>query len=347
MLTTGCSTGLLNQKAEDGEDLHWRIVTHQVPGTSRYDSTIPLFVETVAEETDGKFIIEPFGGGTLFPITETYDNVSTGTVQGAAIFSGYWTNKDPVFNLASIPGDPLQSADEHYLRSEAVEPIFASAYEGAGIKYLGAFDYGPSEIFMTTSKIETLGDFAGLSLRATGVAGLYFDQLGANSISIAGPELYTAMQLGTVDGAEFNDYLVNSEMGLHEVTDYLIEPVLHTGPVSDKDLIFNEEAWDSLPETYKDAIRTAQEATKRASAGDYAESNEEAKKIWDDAGVETVVLPDAEADEARRIAYEWLGEFAHENNRTLEYVKKYIAVLRELGYVEEADTIEAEMKKAE
>lgn len=347
MLTTGCSTGLLNQAAEEGEDLHWRIVTHQVPGTSRYDSTIPLFVEKVAEETDGKFIIEPFGGGTLFPIPETYDNVAAGTVQGAAIFSGYWTNKDPVFNLTSIPGDPLQTADEHYTRSEALEPIFRDVYEQSGIEYLGAFDYGPMEIFMSNVKVESLDDFAGLNLRATGVAGLYFDRLGANSISIAPPELYTAMQLGTVDGAEFNDYLVNAEMGLHEVTDYLIEPVLHTGPTSDKDLIFNEEAWDSLPESYQQAILTAQEATQQAGAEEYAEANEEAAQLWEDAGVETVHLSDDDVDEARRIAFEWLGEFAHENERTLAYVTKYIEVLRELGYDEEADAVETEMKEAE
>ena len=347
MLTTGCSTGLLNQAAEDGEELQWRIVTHQTPGTSRYDSTIPLFVDTVAEETDGKFVIEPFGGGTLFPITETYDNVSTGTVQGAAIFSGYWTNKDPVFNLASIPGDPLQTAEEHFIRSAALEPVFSEVYESSGIEYLGAFDYGPSEIFMTNTKIESLEDFAGLNLRATGVAGLYFDRLGANSISIAAPELYTAMQLGTVDGAEFNDYLVNSEMGLHEVTQYLIEPVLHTGPTSDKDLIFNEEAWQSLPDEYKEAIRTAQDATRAVGAGDYANANEEAAQLWDEAGVETLHLPDDDVEEARRIAYEWLGEFAHKNDLTLDYVTRYVEVLRELGYDEEAEAISAEMKMSE
>ncbi len=346
LLTTGC-TGLLNQEAEEGEELRWRITTHQVPGTSRYDSTIPLFVETVAEETDGKFIIEPFGGGTLFPITETYDNVAAGTIQGAAIFSGYWTNKDPVFNLASIPGDPIESAEDHYQRSEELEPVFAEVYEDSNIEYLGAFDFGPNEIFMSNSKIETLEDFAGLNLRATGVAALYFDRLGANATSIAAPELYTALQLGTVDGAEFNDYLVNSEMGLHEVTDYLIDPVLHTGATSDKDLIFNQDAWESLPESYKEAIRTAQEKTRKVGAGNYAEANEEAAQIWADAGVETIELPDEDVEEARRIAYEWLGEFAHTNDRTMEYVIRYIGVLRELGYSEEADAIETAMTEAE
>lgn len=345
LLTSGCSTGLLNQKAKEGEDVHWRIVTHQTPGTSRYDSTIPLFVETVAEETDGKFTIDPYGGGTLFPITETYDSVATGTVQGAAIFSGYWTNKDPVFNLASIPGDPLQTAEEHYTRSEAVGPVFSKAYERAGIEYLGAFDFGPSEIFMSNVKIDDIDDFAGLNLRATGVAGLYFDRLGANSTSIAAPELYTALQLGTVDGAEFNDHLVNSEMGLNEVTKYLIEPVLHTGPTSDKDLIFNQEAWQSLPAEYKEAIRTAQKATRAVGAGDYVLANEDAAITWEDSGVETVHLSDEDVRKARRIAYEWLGEFSHESDLTLEYVSRYVSSLRELGYDEEARVIADEMKK--
>src|SRR5690625_7486757 len=39
----------------------WRMVTHQMPGTARYEGTIKPFVEAVEEITGGQLVIEPFG----------------------------------------------------------------------------------------------------------------------------------------------------------------------------------------------------------------------------------------------------------------------------------------------
>ncbi|WP_109471907.1 TRAP transporter substrate-binding protein DctP [Ornithinimicrobium cavernae] len=338
---TACGGGVLDQEAAEGEEVTWRLATHQVPGTSRYESTLPLFAEEVSKATDGKFTIELYGGGTLFPISETYDSVSRGTVDAAAIFTGYWSSKDPVFNLVSLPGDPLTGPEEHFQRAEALDPIFGEVYAKSGIHHLGAFDYAPSEIFMSNRKIESLEDFKGMNIRATGVAGQFYDTLGASSVSIAGPELYSAMQLGTVDGAEFNDYLVNAEMGLNEVTDFVIEPALHTGPTSDKDLIINQEAWDALPESYQQAVIDARDKAREASSTAYAKDNEDAVQQWVDEGAEIIELPAAEVEEARQLAYEWLGGYADENEYTERYVTGYIQVLRDLGYDAEADAIES------
>lgn len=341
---TACGGGVLNddaQEAQEGSEITWRLVTHQVPGTSRYESTIPLFAEEVANATDGNFVIELYGGGTLFPISETYDSVARGTVESAAIFTGYWSGQNPVFNLVSLPGDPISGPEEHFHRAEALDPIFAEVYASSGIHHLGAFDYAPNEIFLSNRRIESLDDFAGMNIRATGVAGQFYDLLGASSVSIAGPELYSAMQLGTVDGAEFNDYLVNAEMGLNEVTDYVIEPALHTGPTSDKDLIINQGAWEALPAAYQQALVDARDKAREISSTAYAEENEQAVQLWLDEGVEIVELPEAEVEEARQMAFEWLGRYASENEYTERYVTGYIEVLRELGYDAEADAIEA------
>ena len=66
LLLSSCSGGLLNQTAEEGEELTWRISTHQIPGTSRFESTLPVFAEELSKQTDGKFTVEIYGGGTLW-----------------------------------------------------------------------------------------------------------------------------------------------------------------------------------------------------------------------------------------------------------------------------------------
>lgn len=181
----------------------------------------------VEKASNGRLIIEPFGGGNLMPIPDTFDSVANGVVEMAAIYSGFWSGKDPVFALAGgFPGDPIQSFSEHYYRAEKLEPMLNKIYEKHGIVSLGDFDYGPSEILMSTTPIRTIDDFRGKNIRAAGFATTFYEKLNASSISVTAPEIYTALQLGTVDAAEYNNYLVNQEMGLHEVTKYVIEPNL-------------------------------------------------------------------------------------------------------------------------
>src|SRR5699024_4832780 len=145
----------------------WTMVTHQTPGTARYDGTILPFVEAVKEITNGRLIIEPYGADTLFPTNDSFDMVKNGVVEMGAVYTGFWTGKDPVFALGggTIPGDPITGFDEHFYRSNQLEPIMNKAYEKFGIKNLGAFDYAPPEALISRTPIENLEDFKGKNIR--------------------------------------------------------------------------------------------------------------------------------------------------------------------------------------
>lgn len=335
----GCASGGALSGGGEGDEAvyRWRMVTHQMPGTSRYDKTILPFVEHVEKASNGRLIIEPFGGGNLFPATDTFDAVATGTVEMAAIYAGYWTGKDAVFGLApGLPGDPILEFDEHLERNAALEPILTEAYADHGITNLGAFDFAPIEILMSKVKIDSVDDFKGLNVRAAGTAAAFYGALGSSAISLSAPEINTALQLGTVDAAEYNDFLVNQEMGLEEVTDYVIEPALHVGANSDKDLIANPKAWDSLPDDLKAIVLEARDVAMKSSATVYTEANEEARQAWIDAGVEMVTLPEAEVEKMRVVAANWLMEYKGSSPLTTRYVEEYARVLHDLGYTEQA-----------
>src|SRR5699024_7051302 len=259
IVITGACAPVKTIPEGEKEVYEWGLVTHQIEGTARYEGTIKPFIESVNEITDGQLVIEPYGADTLFPNNDTFEMVQNGVVEMAAIYTGFWTGKDPVFNLGggTIPGDPIRGFEEHFYRSERLEPITSKAYEQFGITNLGAFDYAPEEVLISRVPIESIEDFEGKNIRAAGVASSFYGQLGASAISLSAPEIYTGLQLGTVDAAEFNDFLVNGEMGLDEVTNYVIEPALHVGPSTDKELIVNEDAWEQLPEELKAAVYVA------------------------------------------------------------------------------------------
>lgn len=311
---------------------NWKIVTHQMVGTSRY-ATVVKFCELVKKDSGGRLNIEPYGAGVLFPVTDTLNNVKNGVVQLSACWDGYWAGIDPVFALAgNIPSDPIKTFSEHFYRSEKLEGVMKEAYKNYGITYIGAFDYGPPEILMSNKKIEKIDDFKGLNIRTAGISAAFYKNLGASPVSLGSTEVYTALQLGTVDAAEYNDWLVNEEMGLQEVTKYVIEPAMHQSSINDKSLIANSKAWAELPEDLKAIVNTAMLAVRYESAVAIDVGSKLSKDRWIKAGVQIINLPDSEVEKGRVIGVNLLKEYAAKNTYCKKYIDIYVQVLKDLGY---------------
>jgi TRAP-type C4-dicarboxylate transport system substrate-binding protein len=315
----------------------WRLVTHQTPGTTRYDATILPFIAEVEAASGGRLIIEPFGGGTLFPVSDTLDQVRNGVVEVAAIWSGYWGGKDPIFNLAGgIPGDPLYDFEEHCYRVEQQDAVLSATYEKYGVKYLGLFDYAGRDILMSNKPVRSFDDFKGLNIRTSGIGAEFYQALGANGVSVAGGEVYTALQLGTVDAAEYNDWIVNKEMGFHEVTDYVIEPSMHNGVLTEKDLIVNPAAWEELPDDLKAIVLAARDSARYISSQEFGVMSQLIKTDWVDSGVEVINLPEADVAKMQAVALEFLNTYKAQHPGTAEFLDIYAKVLFDLGYKDQA-----------
>jgi TRAP-type mannitol/chloroaromatic compound transport system substrate-binding protein len=281
--------------------------------------------------------IQAFGGGVILPVGDTLDAVRDGIVQMAMIWPGYWAGKNPVFALAgSRPGDPIRTFAEGFYRAEQLHDIVAAAYEQEGVTSLGAFDFGPPEILNSNAEVRSLEDFKGKRVRSGGIGATFYNALGASAVTLTGSEIYQALQLGTVDMAEFNDWLVNGEMGFDEVTKFVIEPVLHTGAVDDKDLIVNPAAWDGLADDLKAIVLACRDRARYLSSIAYAVGNERAKQEWIANGVEIITLPEDDVMEARMIGAQVMLDFAERNPGARAYVEAYAQVLSELGHDEMA-----------
>ncbi len=318
----------------------WRAVTHQLVNTSRYVGTVVPFCEMVKKASGGRLIIEPYGAGVLFPVSESLDAVRDGVVQMAMVWSGYWGGKNPVFALAgSRPGDPITEFGENFYRAEQLHPILSKVYEKYGVKSLGAFDFASTEILCSAKPIRSLVDFKGKNVRTGGLGASFYPKLGAAAVSLSGPEIYQALQLGTVDAAEYNDWLVNMEMGFHEVTKFVIEPCLHTGATDDKELIVNPSAWAELPEDLKQIVFIARDMARYLSSRAYDVEGKKAKLAWIKRGVQIIDLPPQDVKEIRKRAAELIVEVSKKNTEANEYVQTYAKVLNELGYTEEATAL--------
>lgn len=319
----------------------WRAVTHSLVGTDRY-KTVASFCDMVKKASNGRLIIEPYGAGVLFPVFDSFDSVKNGVVQMGMVWSGYWASKDPTFALiGSRPGDPLTNFSEEMYLEEKVMSIKQRLYKKYGVTYLGTFDYAPPEILCSVVPIKTLADFKGKNIRTGGLGSLFFRKLGANPVSLAAPEIYTALQMRTIDAAEFTDWKENKDMGLHEVTKYVIQPCLHMGSNEDKGLIINDKAWQSLPKDLQEIVFACLDHARYQSGITNPTASTKAKKDWIAKKVQIINLSDADVKKARIMGAQTMREQA-KNQDAKDYLKVYASVLDELGYKDMAKAVRGE-----
>lgn len=334
------TVGIAVESAQAAEKtFKWRLVTHSMVGTYRFKH-VEAFCDMVNKASDGRLVIEPYGAGVLFPVFDTFDAVKDGIVEAALCYSAYWPGKDPYFGLfATRPGSPLLTYHEGMYLDQRAFPLTEKAYGKHGIKYLGTADCSVPEILMMSTPIRSIEDFKGKQIRSSGMGAQFYNALGASAVSLSAPEIYTALQTKTIDAAEWTEWKENEEMGLLEVTKYVMDPALHGGTNEDKALIVNEKKWNELPDDLKAIVLSARDHMRYLSAiTNYSEAAK-TKQKWIEQGVEIIELPEEDVIEMRRVAAHVLKEYAKKSPECQEYLDLYIEVLEELGYKKEAEML--------
>jgi TRAP-type mannitol/chloroaromatic compound transport system substrate-binding protein len=174
-------------------------------------------------------------------VFESFDGVANGVVEAAMDYSSDWRGKDPLFTLTPQPGSPLGTFAEGAYLVEKLEPWFEKLYAKHRIKYLGHAMTSPiNEQLMSVTPINSIEDVKGKKIRSSGFGALFYRALGATTVSLSAPEIYTAFQTKNIDAAEWTFWDENMRMGFHEVPPTPWTPPSETGPAS-------TSPWWSIP----------------------------------------------------------------------------------------------------
>jgi TRAP-type mannitol/chloroaromatic compound transport system substrate-binding protein len=319
--------------------VNWRLVTHAMPGTEQ-QIIAEKFCETVKTLSGGEFVIEPFAAGVLFPVFETFDAVANGVVDSAMVYSAYWPGKDPLFNFTTQPGSPLSTYAEGAYLAEKLEPWFEKLYAKHRIKYLGHAMVSPLyEQLMSVVPINGIEDLKGKKIRTSGIGAQFYRALGATTVSLSAPEIYTAFQTKNIDAAEWTFWDENMRMGFHEVATYVVDPAFQNGTCEYFPLVVNPSRWDSLPQEYKDIVMVARDRIRYLSAMVLVPEMK-AKQKWEAMPNITVVRWSAEDEaKARAAGHALMVEECSKSPEGQEFLEIYRTTLWELGYADDAKAL--------
>lgn len=186
------------------------------------------------------------------------DMVKAGQYDMGHTASYYWKGKD--INTLPFTSMPFGlTAPEQY----------AWFYHGGGMELMKkvydkhgvlSFPGGSTGVQMGgwfKKEINTLDDLKGLKMRIPGFAGEIMAKLGVQANNMAAGELFTSLEMGTIDALEWVGPSMDISMGFHKIA-----PYYYTGwhePASEMQFIINTKKFEKLPDDLKeimvDAIR--------------------------------------------------------------------------------------------
>lgn len=263
---------------------------HIMTDSARY------FADEVERLSQGRIVVEIYPSGQMGDDKQCYRAMQMGSLD---LYRG---------NSASLAecGNPMVSAlalpyifrdREHFwkvceseLGQEILDDIQVSAKGMKGIAYL---DEGARNFFTTEQPVTRIGDMKGLKIRMQ-LSGLMEDTvsaLGAQAVPIAYVELYTALQSGSVDGAENPpvSYYYNK---FYEVAPYYVKDGHTYAPGV---ILVSEITWNTLKEEERQVILEAARLTQDYNRAEIEQADQKAYQALLQEGVEILELEDPEA----------------------------------------------------
>jgi TRAP-type C4-dicarboxylate transport system substrate-binding protein len=222
-----------------------------VPATTTYGIPFKRFVDRVNETGKGQVQIRIVGGPEAVPADNQAQAVKSGVLDIATIPPAYYKS-------AMVEGDAQILTDMSVAEqraSGAYEALNKLAIEKLGSTYLTTYGMGvPFHFYLTKeaspSKPE---DLKGLRFRGQPNYNAMFKHYGVAGVNIAAPEVYTALERGTVQGYGWPLWGIN-DFGWEKLTKVRIDPGFYNVVVN---ILMNKSKYDSLTPAQRKVIDEA------------------------------------------------------------------------------------------
>lgn len=274
-------------------DYTWRMVTTWPKNFPGLGTTAELFAERVEAMSGGRMTIQVYGANEIVPAMGVFDAVSDGSAEMGHGGSYYWRGKVPAAQFfTTIPFGMNAQEMNAWLHHGGGLELWREVYEPFDIIPFPGGNTGVQMAGWFNKEINTIEDLRGLKMRIPGLAGDVFNRAGGSAVNIPGGELYTSLQTGVIDAAEWVGPANDQSFGFHQIARYYYYPGWQE-PGSTLELIVNKSAFEGLPEDLQAIIAVAAREANQDMLDQYTARNPVALKAMVERGdAELRRLPD-------------------------------------------------------
>lgn len=253
----GCSQQ--GKVSETGKlpSLRWRLASSFPKSLDTIYGAAEVMAARVAALTEGRFQIKVHAGGEIVPGLQVMDAVQQGTVECGHTASYYYVGKDMAFAFDTALPFGLTARQQN-----------AWMYAGGGLQLMRElfakyniiqFPGGNTGVQMGgwfRKEIRSLADLQGLKMRIPGIGGQILAKLGGVPQTLAGADIYPALERGAIDAAEWVGPYDDAKLGLHKIAPHYYYPGWWEGGPQ-LSFYVNLEKWQALPPAYQQALEAA------------------------------------------------------------------------------------------
>lgn len=297
--------------AAPGETFEWNMVTSWPPGLPGLGLGAENLAKRIGIASGGRLRIKVFAGGELVPALEVFDAVRSGTVQMGHDASYYHRGKVPSAQYFTAVPFGLTAAElDAWLYYGGGLEMWHEIYDQYGLIAFPAGNTSVQTLGWFNREINTVDDLAGLKIRMPGLGGEVMQRAGATQVTMPASEIFTSLQTGAIDAAEWVGPYNDIALGLHKAARYYYYPGFQE-PGPGLQCMINKTAWETLPEDLKEIVRVTCQSINSDMQAEYNWGNAMAlEQLKKDPDVELRQLPQIVFDELRRHATEAIDELS-------------------------------------
>ena len=328
-----------NQTAADAppvsaSNVEWKLVTTWPKNLPALGTAPEKIAELVAAMSAGRFQIKVYAAGELVPALEVFDAVSQGNAEMGHGAAYYWRGKAPMAAFfTTVPFGMTAQEMNGWLRYGGGLELWRELYAPFGLVPLPAGNSGVQMAGWFNKEINSLEDLQGLKMRIPGLGGEVFGRAGGTAVTLPGSEIFTALQTGVVDAAEWVSPYNDLAFGLQEIAQFYYYPGWHE-PGATLEAIVNAEAWAALPADLQAMLETACQAVNQDVLDEFTARNAAAMRtLVEEHGVQVRRLPEDVLARLQEISAQVLAEQAGDDalgQRILASYQTFLADVR--GY---------------
>lgn len=310
----------------------WRMVTTWMPHFPILGEGADKLARNVEQMSGGRLKIQVYGAGELIPAMETFDAVSQGTAQMGHSASYYWAGKTAASQFfTSLPFGMNTQQTYGWLFYGGGMELWEELYTRFNLIPMPAGNTGCQMGGWFNKEINSVRDLKGLIMRIPGIGGKIISKAGGSAVLSPGGEIYTNLERGVIDAADwigpYHDWL----MGFPKIARYLYYPTF-AEPTGVMELMVNKSAFEELPADLQKIVRFAARAGNIDMLTEFEIKNAEyLKKLKNETNVQVKEFPTDVVRAFKKYAQEAIDEITESDGFSKKVYDSYAAFRKKIN----------------
>jgi TRAP-type mannitol/chloroaromatic compound transport system substrate-binding protein len=246
--------GSIAKPAIAQDRLEWKLVTSWPKGLPGLGTGAERLAERITKASDGRLNVKVFSAGELVPAMGCFDAVSQGTAEMGHDAANYHIERMPAAGFfCSVPMGLTAGELNGWIYYGGGQELWDELYAPANVKPFLAGNTGAQMGGWFRNEIKAPKDLKGLKFRTVGHGAQVLSRLGVTVIPLPSNEIFSSLQSGAIDGAEWVGPYNDLSLGFYKITKLYYWPGVQE-PGGAMQCIVNKGKFEALPDELRQIV---------------------------------------------------------------------------------------------